>query len=406
MEFIETLTQFINNGGRLHKNAEPKYGEPFYDSYMKQYILIHYKPGDKIRIKTDTRAYEGKILTIDYCLEILTAGRKVYKNKKNKATIRYEKIIDIELISRDDSFDLKAADPIEWEIQNNKEDNKRENEKTENRRRTRDKDIQAFNHTHPNVEFEKSHIIRVCNGPSLYWPFENNGISAEVFMVRNNNIITKIPCEVGTPFPNTNHYHAYNYIKSGDYPELYTHLPDFGFIYENINIICVWTIKTISTNKELTIKTISIHHIDEIKPIKNEHNIIFIDMHAAPLIGHGNSLFKDSKKTCFLEDLMNRDAYFIINPQKNNAIVVKAPEEMTDVEIDDTIFTATMASRSFEITNTINFLSEKSSLEQPIEVFFNSEKNPERYYSRAWRYCKKEYEFKLLNTTATDTPHN
>ena len=39
------------NGGRFHKDKEPKYGEPFYGEYMSQYISKNYHPGDKVRIK-------------------------------------------------------------------------------------------------------------------------------------------------------------------------------------------------------------------------------------------------------------------------------------------------------------------------------------------------------------------
>ena len=54
---IKKIMQFVENGGRFHKGVEPKYGEPFYADYMKQYISENFMLGDKLHIKTDSAEF-------------------------------------------------------------------------------------------------------------------------------------------------------------------------------------------------------------------------------------------------------------------------------------------------------------------------------------------------------------
>lgn len=45
---IQKLKDFVENGGRIRKEKEPRIGEPFYGKYMKQYITKTFHPGNKI----------------------------------------------------------------------------------------------------------------------------------------------------------------------------------------------------------------------------------------------------------------------------------------------------------------------------------------------------------------------
>lgn len=101
---IKQLILFVENGGRLRPNEEPKFGEPFYGEYMKQYLSLYYKPGDRVRLQekasnNEVHSYEGLIITLDYSLELLLSGKKVHKDKRNKRSIRYGNIESIEKTS-------------------------------------------------------------------------------------------------------------------------------------------------------------------------------------------------------------------------------------------------------------------------------------------------------------------
>ena len=79
------------------------------------------------------------------------------------------------------------------------------NEKTEIRRKRRELDKANFKEVYKDVPFENSHVFGIIRGCRLYYPFQNEGVSAEIYIVQNNgNHAEKVPCKVGTPYPNKN----------------------------------------------------------------------------------------------------------------------------------------------------------------------------------------------------------
>jgi len=401
-DMIDRLVNFVENGGRLHKGEEPKYGQPFYGDYMKQYISAHYNLGDRVKVTTDRQVYEGMILTIGFRFNLLMSGRKVHKDKRNKKEIRYEEIQTIELIKeKDNLFDLAVVDPDEWKWQNEKDDNLMfSHKKTEHSKNKRHRDCEEFHKVYPEVDFDKSHIIKINDGCRLYWPFNHNGITAEVFMVRDEDKITPVPCKTGTPFPNKNSYHAYNCKPKDSYPDLYMYLPDNGFCYEDVNIVCVWTINTTVAEKNSVIKVINIHHVGKIKPVKDERNMIFVDMSVLPLLGYGNSLFNETRSSSLLTSMMNRDLYIVFDLKNDAGLAVKSPEDLEEDEMDKYFLMSAMAISNFDLQEVVCRITRSQEECSPlVEVFCNIDHEPERYYSSAWRHCRKEYEFKMLSST-------
>lgn len=403
---IEQLISFVENGGRIRENEEPKFGEPFYGEYMEQILPLHYKPGDRVKIvekihDNESKTYEGMIIAFGYALKLLVSGRKVHKDKRNKKEIRYVNIQSVEMVKPDDgSFDLSAVDPDEWEwnkIRKKEDDTDIWSKKTEQRRNQRLEDEKEFHQVYPGVDFDKSHVIKVSDGCSLYWPFNHKGITAEVFMVRDEDKITPIPCKTGTPFPNKNCYHAYNCKTEGRYPDLYLYLPDNGFRYEDVNIVCVWTINTTISGEDKVIKAVNIHHVGEIKPIKDEYNLIFVDMRVDPLLEYGDSLFTDSQIACLMTQMMNRDMYIVLDIKEDTASMVKVPEELTKEDLEKYLLTSSMAVSGFDLQEVIQRVTDVPEKLFPlVEVFCDIDKEPERYYSSSWRNCREGYQFKML----------
>ena len=398
---LDKIKDFVENGGRLRKGEEPRFGEPFYGDYMKQYLSLHYKPGDKVKLQEvfhngESKTYEGIIISMDYTLSLLASGKTVHKDKRNKKYIHYSFIKSIELIKTDDgTFDLSVVDPDEWNRLKNMEKHKEsDDERTESRKKCRAKDEREFHLVYPEVDFKKSHVIKVCDGCAMYWPFKYDEITAEIFMVRDGDKITPIPCKTGTPFPNKNSIHAYNCKEKDKYPDLYLYLPDYGFCYEDVNIVCVWTINTSISGKETTIKKVNIHHVGEISPIKDEHNMIFVDMHIYPLLEHGNSLFTE-KRAGILADMMDKDMYFVIDAIDDNAddaaiLPLKIPANQPNDETEKYLCMA--------LGSLVSSLEEdeKEKMVARIETFCSIDKIQERYYSSSWRSCREGYEFKML----------
>lgn len=403
---LNRLIDFVDNGGRLRKNEEPKFGEPFYGEYMKQFLPLHFKPGDKVKLEqkvydNETKTYEGIIISLDYELKLLISGRKVYKNKQNKKEIMYTFIKSIEMIEPgDETFDLSVVDPEEWEWKNNRNKDNSDlwTKKTDICKKRRLEDEKAFHKVYPDVDFNKSHVIQINDGCHLYWTFNYTDISAEVFMVIGKNKITPIPCKTGTPFPNKNSFCAYNCKIKDRYPDLYVYLPDDGTTYKDVNIVCVWTVKTPIDKTDVSIKVIGVHHMAEINPIEDENNMIFIDMHVYPLRGHGNNLF--TEHSSLLETMMNRDIYYLHNIKENYVKIVKMPDDMQKEDIDDFLFMSDMAINGFHIQDALRRITGVDAVSKEkfpmVETFCTIDKKPERYYSSSWYNCRKQYQFKML----------
>ncbi|MEE1255558.1 MAG: hypothetical protein UHN47_03465 [Lachnospiraceae bacterium] len=400
---IEQLKLFVENGGRIRENEEPKFGEPFYGEYMQQFLSLHYKPGDRVKLQekihnNESKTYEGIIIALDYSLSLLISGKKVHKDKRNKKDIRYIFIESIEMVEAGDgTFDISTVDPDYWESKNNrsKMDEDFNHRKTEHRKKVRLQNQKEFTQVYRDVDFDKSHVIRINDGCSMYWPFDYESISAEIFMVRDENKITSIPCKTGTPFPNKNHFHAYNCKVKDRYPDLYLYLPDNGFRYEDVSIVCVWTIHTTISGKETVVKVVNIHQIGEIKPIEDEYNMIFIDMHSNPLLAYGESLFTDSNQVSMLTHMMDKDMYSVLDIKEDVAIMIKTPENQQ--EADKYLIMANLAVNSFNMQEVLQRITcEQAEYFPNIEVFCTIDQEPKRYYSGSWYSCREKYPFKML----------
>ena len=418
---INELMEFVKNGGRIRAGGEPKHGEPFYGEYMKQSLMKKYKPGDKVRVHIKYADYveeytcEGVIIAFDYGIELLTYGKTVYKNERNKRSVPYEIIQSVEMLSDGDgTFDLAAVDKNKWNWLNSYNLNEEVLFKKKEIYTTETTDVflkrvideikedrkcckRRFQTVHPDVRFEKTHIIEVRGGCSLYWPFENDGISAEVYMVRDDNRITPIECKTAEIYDGS--YHAYNVERENAFPSLYIYLPDNGFVYEDVNIVCVWTVSTTVFGAPKKIKMVNVHRVGKIRPIKNDCNIIYIDMEHYPLLAHGESLFTESKKASMLEHMMDKDMYILLNTKDENYVVIKRPEDIAEKDVEKYVVMTDMAINKYDPIKIVNKIVGKIENDDVFlfaEVFCNIDKEAEQYYSIPWQKCRSGYPFTLL----------
>lgn len=113
---------------------------------------------------------------------------------------------------KQDNFNIDEVGPEYWFHWKHDEKDDCWYEDTESRKKRRMNDRFKFNAVYPDVSFEDSHVIAISDGCSLYFPYYNKSVEAEVYLVQDDaNIIVEIPCKVGTPYPNKNSYHAYNF---------------------------------------------------------------------------------------------------------------------------------------------------------------------------------------------------
>ena len=82
MNLISKLYDFVENGGRLEKDREPVYGEPFYHDYIYQLIKSKYEIGDRLRVESEDGTIEGIMISVlNHEITLLTSGNKVWKRK-------------------------------------------------------------------------------------------------------------------------------------------------------------------------------------------------------------------------------------------------------------------------------------------------------------------------------------
>ena len=397
MDIINKLYTFVENGGRLEKGREPVYGEPFYHDYMYQLIKLKYEIGDRLRIESEDGTIEGIMISFcNYEITLLTSGNKVWKRKNagchsvNTKYVRMHRIKSVELVEKKKpDFDLDVVD--EYKYYHDRNTPKIDwNEKTEIRRKRRELDKANFKEVYKDVPFENSHVFGIIRGCRLYYPFQNEGVSAEIYIVQNNgNHAEKVPCKVGTPYPNKNSYHAYNYNEKGSDCWLYTYLPDEKKEYEHVSIVCVWTVKLRINKKKTDIKFVHIYQIGNINSAQDEYNFHFIDISYAPIFGYGNELLTNENSS-LMESIMDNDSLFILY---QNEDVIRPIKESEDDEVY--AFIAQQALAHFSAKELMEMLSsDNSSL--PVEVAVEKEDVLQGYYSSSWKKVKPRFEFTLL----------
>lgn len=386
---LNKIMQFVENGGRFHKGVEPKYGEPFYADYMKQYISENFTLGDKLHIKTDSAEFDGILLDISWnYIYFLIAGRKVHKDKRNKKDVWSGDIKEITRMEKaSDTFDLAAVDHDLWEHKQLPIEDKNARKRCEYEYKRRNENKAEFNSIYPDVDFDKCHVIKIDDGIGIYFPFCSEKITADIAIMHGSDCVKKITCTVGTPFPNKNHYRAYN-SKGKD---LWYYLPDNGFIYENVNIVCTWTVA--ANGLAAPLKFLAIHHFDKILPVKNDENMIIIDLCIYPLLGYGKSLF--STDSVFLSRMMDKDLYCILYPNNYSAIIVKQPETIESEKLEDLLYSAALGVNDFDQQSILQALIEDD-YATTVEAFFNIDEEPDQYFSDSWRNGQKFFKFKKL----------
>ena len=412
-KIIKELQEFVKNGGRLRYGEEPAYGEPFYDEHMHQYISANFSLGDKVRITTESKAYDGIIIDIGaYHLTTLTSGRTVHKDRRNKCSEPFSDIKSIELLKKTDGkFDLSAVDPQEYERRMNikkmketREWEEIENRETNERMERRAELKQQFASIYPDADYDKSHVIKITDGCSIYFPYMCDDVRANLYLILDNGkCIKKIPCQTGTPFLNKNSYHAYNCVPKQGYPCVYTYLPDNGFVYEDVSIACVWTISiTKKSGIKSGIKVADLYRIGQIDPITDEHNLIPIHMSIYPLLGHNNI------KDCIgmgLLTMMNKDIYGIVDAMtgykdSENSTeglhIIKATEDNSDMKSTVEILYELSKYYGDHLTDGSSML-----ISAYIEVFVTIDKEAACYYSDSGVKCRDGYQFKALDVDST-----
>lgn len=391
---LEGLRAFVENGGRIRAGEEPRFGEPYYREYMKQYFNLHYRVGDIISVQYmghdgNVKPYEGPILSLQWNLQLLVSGRTVHKDRRNLKELSWDRIQDVTFIrKRDESFDISIVYPnAPTDSVIKKETLKRSKAMQEKERECNRKE---FLSVYPDKNYDTSHFIQVHNGCQLYWPFYKKSVKADIYIVNGDgeDPIKKIPCKTGSLLPNKNWCQAYNYKNENGYPELDIALPDDGTLYENLSIVCVWSIVTAVDEEEIVIKVVDMHCFRKITPIKAAHNLIVINMSISPLLEYGISFdnfdAKDTEASFALTKMMGHDMYYVVDVYTADAVAIKTPEAMTEDEEAETLSLSILAVFGFDMPNLRQTLSFVKNTVPNVEFFCNIDEDPKRYYSKLW----------------------
>lgn len=404
---LSELLSFVENGGRIRKGEEPRFGEPYYREYMKQYFNLHYRVGDIISVQYmghdgNVKPYEGPILSLQCGLQLLISGRTVHKDQRNMKILSWEQIRDVTFIrKRDESFDISVVYPNAPAASViKKEALKRSKAMQEKERECNRKE---FLSVYPDKNYDTSHFIQVHNGCQLYWPFYKKSVKADIYIVNGDgeDPIKKIPCKTGSLLPNKNWCQAYNYKNENGYPELDIALPDDGTLYENLSIVCVWSIVTAVDEEEIVIKVVDMHCFRKITPIKAAHNLIVINMSISPLLEYGISFdnfdTNDTKASFALTKMMDHDMYYVVDVDADDAFVIKKPEAMTSEEVTEIILLSCMAATDFNMQDLLQYICDMKEFHAlSVEVFCNVDEEPKEYYSGLCCDTRQEYKFSIL----------
>lgn len=393
---ISTIQQFVKNGGRYEKDREPAYGEPFYGKYMEQLIKKDYELGDKIQVEMDNgKVYSGVLMrNAWYYMDLLVSGSKIWKSRQNLKAFNLHNIKTLTLIEkRNPEFDMDKADPECLCHKRENEDGVVDYSDVDtNGIETRNKNKAAFESVYPDVSFDDSHVICIENGCSLFFPFTNGGVSAEVYLVQKNGMnAKKIECKVGRPYPNKCSYHAYN-SKDKEYNDvdLYTYLPDANAEYHNVYIVCVWTVDMIEDYcKDL--KFVQMYEIGTIEPQVGKKNTHFITMRISSICGHKDLFTKEHQYE--LEKIMDRKSVFFLN-SIDDAYVITPLKESDDE--GSLCFLAEQALSHFDIKEMLESLIIDGVESEHIEVTVDYEDVSPGYFSGNHRKGRKGYQFKML----------
>lgn len=409
---ISTIQQFVKNGGRYEKDREPVCGEPFYGKYMEQLVKRDYELGDKIQVEMDNgKVYSGLLMRNAWSyMDLLVSGSKIWKSRQNLKAFNLNNIKTLTLIEkRNPEFDMDKADPEYLCHKRENEDGIDYSDVDTNGIETRNKNKAAFERIYPDVSFDDSHVICIKDGCSLFFPFTNGGISAEVYLVQKNGMnAKKIECKVGRPYPNKCSYHAYN-SKDKEYNDvdLYTYLPDANAEHHDVYIVCVWTVDMTDIHGNY-LQYIQMYEIGTIKPQVGKKNTHFINMRISPICGHKDLFAKEHQYE--LEKIMDRKSVFfldIVSLDSNcealascaldfvdDAYVITSLKESDDE--DSLFFLAEQALSHFDIKEMLQSLIIDGVEAEHIEVTVDYEDVSPGYFSGNYRKGRKGYQFKML----------
>lgn len=405
IDVLENLSLFVDNGGRYNKGIEPKFGEPFYDQYRMLTTKRDFSVGDKVSVVYSGNMYqdindlneyewmncekiEGIVLSIDvYDLVLLVKGKKVWANRQNVRHLRYANIVSVSLIEKvSEDFNLQEAAPSYVE--------KESGSVTDiygNCDRVRNRDKDQFLSLYPEVSFDESHIICVFDC-SLYWPFRRERVAVNVYLAEDDGtVISRIPCKIGCT---GNTFFAGNYYdKEHDDLRLLSYLPRASKQYENINVVCVWTVATSTDDGSLDIVLVDVHHFDKIEPVVDNKNILNFDMRARTYIGYGAGIF-EKENSRNLVSLMDNDNYFVMDAEEDYAYSIKYTN---DKDIDKYSYLAMLAISDFDLARLLSGIYTGYDMCRNFEVTVKSEPQANQYYSTMWRHEEKRYQFKILD---------
>lgn len=417
---ISKLIEFVDNGCRINKGVEPKFGEPFYGQYRMLVTKRDFSIGDRVSVIYSQNKYhlygsydrmdewlgceniEGTVLAIDkYDMAILIKGRKVWANERNVRRLCYTHIVSISLTKKvSEGFDLQSIAPTFV----NKEritlkDIYGHNDKV------RGQNKEQFLSLYPEVDFDNSHIV-IANC-CLYWPFKRNRIKLSVYITEDDGtVISRIPGKIGC-IGNT--FFAGNYYdKKHKDLKLFSYLPDASKQYENINVVCVWTVTTDTDDGCLDIVLVDIHHFDKIEPVVDNKNILFLDMRARTYIGYGKDIFE--RAYCYnLESLMDNDCYFIEDIEEDEAYSIKYT---SSADVSKYSYLSMQAISDFNLIRLLSGICTGYDICRNFEVSVKLESSATQYDSTMWRTGEEQFEFfefKLFdqdNTTESVNRHS
>lgn len=375
---IEKLRAYISNGGRFRKGEEPGIGEPFYTDCMVNKIETGCTPGDLIQIETNEGIYKGTMLDLEGTCLILMQGRQVAPDRSNTKNFFVGDIKSVRIIKKGEPLDRSEVDPHYWIGHTDPAHAEKFWEILRlHDRELRAEDCRHFLGVYPSIAFDGAHVVAVNGGCELYWPFDNDGVSAEVYLLgRDGKEYMKAPCKV-VPCLREGTYHAYNY-RNEENAWLFAYLPNGSAVYEDVTLVCVWKIKASNNGTVTEKRIISMYTIGEIGSVKDEKNMYFLSMSAIPLMEYGEAIFDH---TFILEELMSYDSVFLLGDRENGGISITSVKE----SVMDTKYAKTVGRVLSKVQ--MNAVTE----DQVTGVLVNRADVVDGYYSSTRWLCRDMY---------------
>lgn len=273
----------------------------------KNLIVSRYQEGNLVRCQLYCGiSFTGIIIYFGlYRIKLLTSGSEVKKDFSNMLSILYDDIKKIDFLDHG-KFSLGE----ELEVRKNPR-------KQWNNVKRRFLKINS-----PTV-FRNSYVFEIKNGCELFIPTGCKPVvvSVKVYVKNGTDWQIFIPTSIKQAGSNENHYTTYNYWDHAEGPpRLYLYLPKRS--YEDLNIVCVWSVRMEDNKDDADLNIVQIEHIGQIKPVLTG-NVYSLEVTTVPYYGWGGHSFIPHKGAGVFKYIMDYDNYFIVKKDGTDTSFVK-----------------------------------------------------------------------------------